>query len=286
MRDPRKRGAFPISNGMKLLIANWKMNMPDLNGWKNFSAPQNVEVVICPPFPYLDDVRKAVKTKLGGQDVFWENPPTGGGAFTGEISPSILKEKGVEYVLIGHSERRHWLGETDEMINKKVLAALRAGLSVVLCVGESGDVRKKGIEAAKEFVGKQLQMDLKGIENYKLSAKGGSPPEADGPLAHASGGKIDDWKLTIAYEPIWAIGTGKPDKPEDSNEMVRFIKKTLNSKPYNLNPRVLYGGSVTSKNAEEFLDQKEIDGALVGGASLNCKEFQKIIEVCATISQG
>jgi len=243
---------------MKLLVGNWKLNTPNLEEWKTFSAPKNVEVVICPPFPYFAEVKKNIKTKLGAQDVFWEES----GAFTGEVSPGMLKERGAEYVIIGHSERRHWLGETDEMINKKVRTSQKAGLNVILCVGESGEIRKKGIDAAKEFVANQLKKDLTGLKSSVISRKS---------------------ELIVAYEPIWAIGTGNADKPEDSAEMAEFIKKTLSAKPYTLNPKVLYGGSVNSQNAKAFLVQKDIDGALVGGASLDPKEFQKIAEIASRV---
>ncbi len=172
---------------------------------------------------------------------------------------NVFKNLGVKYVIIGHSERRRLLGETDEMINKKVLASLADGLKVILCVGESAEVRQKGIEAAKKFIANQLEKDL-------LPA---SKPCALNP------------NIVIAYEPIWAIGTGTPDTPEDSSEMAKFIKKILTSKPYTLNPAVLYGGSVTSKTAGQFLEQKEIGGALVGGASFDPEEFGKIVEIAA-----
>ena len=166
----------------------------------------------------------------------------------------------MDYVIIGHSERRRWLHETDQMINKKVLAALRAKLKVILCVGEPLSVRKKGLQAAKNFVKNQLQKDLKNIYNLK-------------PKTH---------NLIIAYEPIWAIGTGKPDDPAETAEMSRFIKEYLKPKTYNLKPKVLYGGSVTSLNIGRILEYNEIDGALVGGASLKANEFKKIIQ-CKSI---
>ncbi len=231
---------------MKLIVANWKLNTPNLVEWKSFSAPKNVEVVICPPFPYFAEVKKSIKAKLGAQDVFWEES----GAFTGEVSPSILKEQGAEYVIIGHSERRHWLGETDEMINKKIIASVRDGLKVILCVGESKVIRKTGIEEAKKFIAEQLEKDLAGINKEDVKC------------------------VVVAYEPIWAIGTGIPDKPEDSAEMAQFIKMKTGA-------RVIYGGSVNSKNAADFLSHAEIDGALVGGASLDAKEFEKIAEIAA-----
>lgn len=230
----------------KLLVANWKMNLPQLNKWKRFSAPKNVEVVICPPFSYLRETKEVLgrPLKLGAQDVFWEEK----GAFTGEVSPSMLKNSGVEYVIIGHSERRRWLGETDEMVNKKVLAALNAGIKVILCVGEPKEVRKRGLGAAKKFVGNQLIKDLRSVK------------------------KKD--QIIFAYEPIWAVGTGVPDKAEDSAEIAAFIKSKTGGK-------VVYGGSITSKNARGFFERKEIWGALVGGASLNAKEFNKIISIAS-----
>lgn len=232
----------------KLLVANWKMNVPNLKSWQNFRAPKNVEVVICPPFPYLRQVARDTRQgiKIGGQDVFWEDK----GAFTGEVSSAMLKDLKAGYVIIGHSERRRWLGETDEMINKKVLAALRAGLKVILCVGEPLAVRRKGLSDAKRFIINQLRHDLLGLKKSKI---------------------------VVAYEPIWAIGTGRADKPADTAEMARFIKEFLRSKFHILNSRVLYGGSVNSKNAEQFFKMDKIDGALVGGASLNSVEFAKIL---------
>ena len=214
---------------------------------------KGVEVVLCPPFTWLTDLSHKLKfVSWGAQDTFWEER----GPFTGETSPAMLKNSKVDYVIIGHSERRRWLHETDQMINKKVLAALRAKLKVILCVGEPLSVRKKGLQAAKNFVKNQLQKDLKNIYNLK-------------PKTH---------NLIIAYEPIWAIGTGKPDDPAETAEMSRFIKEYLKPKTYNLKPKVLYGGSVTSLNIGRILEYNEIDGALVGGASLKANEFKKIIQ--------
>lgn len=213
---------------------------------KAISKSKN-DIIIAPPFPFLAAAKKVIKrAKLGAQDDFWNS----GGAHTGKVSPTMLKNSGVKYVIIGHSECRA-IGETDEMINKKVKATLKAKLKPVLCVGEHLETRKKGMAAAKNFVKTQLKKDLKGV----------------------SSGVI------IAYEPIWAISTNKnaqPDKPENSLEMIKFIKFSLATKPYTLYPKVLYGGSVTSKNAKSFLQYKEIDGALVGGASLKPDEFGKI----------
>jgi len=232
----------------KLIVANWKMNpQTEQQAIRLARAEDQKGVVICPPFPFLDGVKgKLKKADLGAQDLFWEDPPTGGGPYTGEVSVLMLKRLGARYVIIGHSERRRWLGETDEMINRKVVSAARGGLKVILCVGEPLSVRKKGLYAAKQFVKSQLRKNLKSVR---------SP-------------------VIIAYEPIWAIGTGKPDRPEDTLTMVRFIKGVAGS-----SCRVLYGGSVTSQNVKSFLCYKEMYGALVGGASLKAQEFRKIITI-------
>ena len=184
---------------------------------------------------------------LGAQDVFWEDQ----GAYTSEVGPAMLRSLGAKYVIVGHSERRKFAKETDAMINKKIALAVRDGLKVILCVGEPLSVREKGADVAKKFVAQQLLKDLKGI-----SLKPGS--------------------LYIAYEPIWAIGTGRSDKPEDAREMAVFIKSLL-KKTKHATAKFLYGGSVNGKNAADYVQLKEIDGALVGGASLKAEEFKKII---------
>ena len=229
----------------KLLVANFKMHAPDARTWTGFRAPKGAEAVICPPFPYLDTFARKKNFRLGAQDVFWENLRSGG-AYTGEVSAAMLKDFGVEYVIIGHSERRAF-GETDGIINKKMKTALSAGLKIIFCVGESREIRRKGIAAAKIFVRSELRAGLSGVKKKFLKG------------------------ITIAYEPIWAIGTGNPDTPKSAAEMADYIKKLL---PVH----ILYGGSVNSGNAKRFLVQKEIDGALVGGASLDPKEFKKIVE--------
>lgn len=238
---------------------------------------RNLELVVAPPFVYLSEFKNSrprlgfggrVKTKklknlkLGAQNVFWENPRFGGGAYTGEISVEMLKNLSVEYVVVGHSERRKYLGETDEMINKKVLSGLKAGLKVVLCVGEDLSVRKAGKKAVENFIESQLEKDLKGVSKLPIT----------------------NYKLLIAYEPLWAIGTGHSDTPEDAVEMIKFINKRLNVKCQKLKVKVLYGGSVDSKNAGDFLKHSEIDGALVGHASLKAGEIKKIILKVADIN--
>ncbi|MBI4094846.1 MAG: triose-phosphate isomerase [Candidatus Liptonbacteria bacterium] len=237
----------------KLLVANWKLNpIRETEAVRLARASDAKGVVICPPFPFLKAVGKILRrAKLGAQDMFW----TEQGAYTGEVSPQMLKKAGVEYVIVGHSERRRWLHETDEMIGKKVVAALKAGLSVVLCVGEPISVRRKGLAAAKRFAGTQLRKDLGGVSHL---------------TSHIS-------HLVITYEPLWAIGTGRADNPRDSAAMAHFIKKMCASRFALRDLQVLYGGSVTSKNIRRIFEYNEIAGALVGGASLNAAEFRKII---------
>ena len=244
----------------KLIIANWKSN-PDSPGRAVVLAKKidliakkfkTTEVVIAPPAPFLMPVGSAIKfAKLGAQDVFWEDV----GAYTGETSWHQFKHLKVNHVIIGHSERRRLLKETDEMINKKVLACLKHDLGVVLCVGEPKSIRARGILEVKKFIAGQLGKDLKN-------------------LSHIAG----RMSLVIAYEPIWAIGGGRPDEPQEAAEIISFIKNLLLITYYLPSPRVLYGGSVNQKNASSFLSRKEIDGALVGGASLKPQEFLKIIE--------
>ena len=252
----------------KLIIANWKMNPSTIKEanklFDSLLAVKNndskIEVVVAPPFVYLNNLitKKLKNLKLASQDVFWEEK----GAYTGEISPKMLKDLGVDYAIIGHSERRKYAVETDEMINKKVIAALKGGLKAILCVGEPLEVRKKGKKDAMDFVKNQLQKDLKNVFSLPINQ-----------LTN---------KLIVAYEPIWSIsssGTGFVCSPDDALEMVKYIKKLLTTNYQLLTPRVLYGGSVESKNIQGFLKHNEIDGALVGGASINAKEFKKIVEL-------
>ncbi|MEK7574286.1 MAG: triose-phosphate isomerase [Patescibacteria group bacterium] len=238
----------------KIIIANWKMNpVSSKEAESLFSSLKkeiknikDIETVICPPFIYLANFLKS-KTKnlkLGSQNCFWENQ----GAYTGEISPLMLKNLGVEYIIIGHSEQRNYSGETDEMIAKKIKAVIENGLTPVLCVGETLEQKKN--ELAKKIIEKQLEQGLF---------------------------LISDSKIIVAYEPVWAIGTGNDCQPEEASEMIRFIKYLLNSKFHILNSRVIYGGSVDSKDIADYLKYPEIEGALVGGASLGIEEFKKII---------
>jgi len=239
-----------------LIIANWKCNPTTLeeakslfdsvkSGIKNF---ERVEMVICPPFVYLAtrDKQQATGIKLGGQDCFWEEK----GAFTGEISPSMLKNLGCQYVIIGHSERRK-LGETDEMINKKIKAAIKAELKPILCIDETEKERKEG--RTFKILKNQLERVLKGILDSKFYILN---------------------SIVIAYEPIWAIDSGTPCPPSQAKEVLLFLQKS----PFLKEIPILYGGSVNSENAVSFIKKAGFQGLLVGSASLNPEEFIKIIE--------
>ncbi|HHZ01105.1 MAG TPA: triose-phosphate isomerase [Sedimentibacter sp.] len=241
----------------KLIAGNWKMNNNVEESLKLVEAlissklKEDVDVLICPPFTSLYPVIRELKNssiKTGAQNVHYEDK----GAYTGEVSPLMLKSLGVEYVIIGHSERRQYFGETDLIINKKVKACLRHGLKPILCVGETLDQREAGLE--KETVRNQLIKDLDGV--------------------------TDGSGLVIAYEPVWAIGTGKTATSTQANEMSSYIREVLAdifTAHIAENMKIQYGGSVNASNAKEILDQPHIDGALVGGASLKADEFIKII---------
>ncbi len=241
----------------KLIVANWKSNPNTASeAIKLAEASDFKNVVIAPPYPYLEQVGKLIKkASLGAQDVFQKD----GGPYTGEVSLSQLRDLKVKYVIVGHSERRKHLGESDEVINQKVKLVLSGRLKVILCVGEDWLTRRKGITAAKNFVANQLKKDLSG--NRKREAGSGN--------------------LFIAYEPIWAISSvsgNRADTPQDAAEVMKFIKRVLNTRYKVLDTKVLYGGSVDAKNADAFLNRKEIDGALVGNASLSSQSFKAIIK--------
>ncbi len=246
---------------MPLIAGNWKMNttLAEASALveeikERLDIIEGVEKVLCPPFVSLTLIKKLLhgsSIKLGAQNIYFEEK----GAYTGEVSPLMLS--GIcEFVILGHSERRQYFGETDEIVNKKVHTALKAGLTPILCIGE----KLEEMEARKteEVVTRQVNGALKGIESPQ--------------------------RLVIAYEPIWAIGTGRAATPEDANITIAIIRKTL-SHLYGdglaLETRILYGGSVTAANIFEFVIQPEIDGALVGGASLKAGEFLSIVEQSA-----
>jgi triosephosphate isomerase len=220
-------------------------------------AREKVTVAVIPPFVYLQSVVKAVSSTgvaVGAQDVYFEPK----GAFTGEISPGMLKDVGCTYVLCGHSERRHVLGESDELVGRKVTAAISGGLLPVLCVGELLEERDGG--RTEQVVARHLKTGLAGLSAEKVSA------------------------VTIAYEPVWAIGTGRTATPQQAQEVHAFIRNLL-AEMYDgdvaRETRILYGGSVKADNAQELMAQEDVDGLLVGGASLKADEFVKIIRAAA-----
>ncbi|MCL4405174.1 MAG: triose-phosphate isomerase [Patescibacteria group bacterium] len=230
---------------IKLLVANWKANPETLT--EAVRLAKNIDytgVVIAPPFPFLDGVRKVIhKAKLAAQNVFWSDGP-----YTGEVSANQLKKLGVRYAIIGHSERRRNLNEIDAIINKKVTAALNNSIKPILCVGEGPELHKSGDHSkVLRFIDNQLKLDLHGIRNPR--------------------------GVIIAYEPIWAIGTGNSDSTEHVSKVVALIKERLGS------VSILYGGSVNPNNADKFMSIAGISGALIGGASLKSSEFKKIISI-------
>lgn len=243
-----------------LIGGNWKMNkgIEETDEFAN-SIPKknidlnNVDVFIAPPFTSIPKAKEAfanLNIAVGAQNMFWEEH----GAFTGEISPKFLKELGVDWVIIGHSERRAIFKESDEWVRKKLNTALHFGLKVVICIGETEEEREEGRE--KKVVERQIKGAIQGLE-------------------------FDTSMVSIAYEPIWAIGTGKTAKPSDAEEMHGFIRELLGGKGEEI--RIIYGGSVKVHNAEDLLKQKNIDGALIGGASLDAESFSEIINIAGKI---
>jgi triosephosphate isomerase len=250
----------------KLIAGNWKMNTHVASA---IALAQNVaaragevgpaDLLVCPPFVYLTAVAGALRSSnvaLGAQDMCHEPD----GAFTGEISAAMLKDCGCKYVILGHSERRHILGETDEVVNKKTLAALAADLTPIVCVGELLAEREAGQTAA--VIKRQFE----------------------GSLADVSPEQIE--KIVVAYEPVWAIGTGKVATPAQAEEVHADLRRLLTER-YNERSakqvRILYGGSVKPSNAAELLAQPNIDGALVGGASLKAEDFLGIAAAGAAL---
>lgn len=245
------------------VAGNWKMNMNSqtsvelarsIASGSVETAGQNVTVAVCPPFVYLQAVSKALSSSniaVGAQDIYFEPA----GAFTGEISASMLKDVGCSYCICGHSERRHVLGESDELINRKVTAAIAGGLLPILCVGEL--IEERQASKTNEVVTRQVKEGLASLSAEKLQA------------------------VTIAYEPVWAIGTGLTAMPEQAQEVHYFIRKLL-AQMYDDKSaeeiRILYGGSVKPGNAADLMNQKDIDGSLVGGASLKADDFLAIIQ--------
>jgi triosephosphate isomerase len=245
----------------KILAANWKMNLTHLEAESymhtflgEIGEVDDVEIVMIPPFtsiPVLAQIsEKAPFIRIGAQNMYWERS----GAYTGEISATMLRVLFVKYVVIGHSERRMLFGETDETVNRKVHSALEAGLRPIVCVGESTTERDN--DEIETVLRRQLELGLK-----DLSVK-------------------DAAEIVIAYEPIWAIGTGRTATPAQAEEAHRFIRSVL-GKMFGTGAaarvRIQYGGSVKPENAQELMRQSDIDGALIGGASLDPHSFAKII---------
>jgi len=245
---------------LPFIAGNWKMNKTvgealDLVRQlkASISRIEGVEVAVAPPFTALYAVRKELEgstIRLAAQNLFWEEK----GAYTGEVSPPMLKEMGCHYVILGHSERRQFFGETDETVNRKIKAALGQDLSVIFCIGETLKEREEG----KTFsvIEKQVTGGLKDI------------------------GKEEMRRIVVAYEPVWAIGTGKTATPEQAEEVHRFIREKLGklfSREIAEGVRIQYGGSVTPENIKGLMGQENIDGALVGGASLKADTFSKIV---------
>ncbi len=242
-----------------IIAGNWKMYktldeaLKLVDEIRKEAEKTDVEVVVCCPFTVLGEAKKVIegsKLKLGAQNMHWEDE----GAYTGEISAIMLKDLGVDYVIIGHSERRQYFKETDEIVRKKVNKAIEKGLKPILCVGETLEERDQN----KTF-------DI--VKSQTLVA-----------LQNVSGDIMKD--LVIAYEPVWAIGTGKTASSQDANEVVAYIRSLLEEK-YGVDiseeVRIQYGGSVKPSNATEIMNEVDIDGALVGGASLKAEEFLQIV---------
>lgn len=252
-----------------LIAGNWKMNCGPaetaelLKGIKDGvgDIPEAVDGLVCPPSVSLttasDHLKEISGLSLGAQNVHFED----NGAFTGEVSTAMLQEANCEFVILGHSERRQHFGETDKTVNKKVNKVLEDGLKPVICIGESLDQRKKGEHQLR--VRKQVEAALIGVEEEDVD------------------------NIVIAYEPIWAIGTGEtatPEQAQEMHEMIREILTDLYTEDAAGRIQILYGGSMKPHNAEELLQQKDVDGGLIGGASLKADSFTKIINIADTLS--
>jgi len=245
---------------LPFMAGNWKMNktveeaLDLVRGLKaSLSGVKAVEVAVAPPFTALYAIHKELEGSpihLAAQNLYWEEK----GAFTGEISPLMLKEIGCHYVILGHSERRQFFGETDETVNRRIKAALARGLKVIFCIGETLKEREEG----KTFsvIERQVKGGLKGFGDQEMK------------------------NMVVAYEPVWAIGTGKTATPEQAEEVHRYIRgklEKLYSRQVSEEIRIQYGGSVTPENIKGLMNQPNIDGALVGGASLKADSFCKIV---------
>lgn len=245
----------------KLIAANWKMYKTCEQAREFMSAflplvlgHERDEICICPPFvniPAVVEAARGTRIAVGGQTMYWEKE----GAYTGEISASMLCGAGCTHVIIGHSERRQFFGETDDTVNRKVEVALEAGLTPIMCIGEVIEEREAGL--TEEVLRRQVARGLRGISGRKAA------------------------KLVVAYEPVWAIGTGKTATPELASEAHQAIRAAMSvalGKEVAERTRILYGGSVKPENATALMSEVEIDGALVGGASLDPQSFARIVK--------
>lgn len=249
---------------LPMIAGNWKMNKTTVEAvtlaqqisYQSDKAWEGVDVVLCPPYVDLKSVRNVLEfdhssIELGAQDVYWESE----GAYTGAISVSMLREVGCSYCIVGHSERRQVFNESDDEVNNKVKALFAGGIIPIVCCGESLDVREAG-ETLK-FVEGQVRAAFEGLASEQVA------------------------RSVIAYEPIWAIGTGRaatPDQAQETCEHIRSVVRDIAGDEAESMVRVLYGGSMNQGNAEMFLEQPDIDGGLVGGASLDAKSFGSIVE--------
>jgi triosephosphate isomerase len=252
---------YRMSTRMPLMAANWKMHftvdeavalVKELN--QGITRFDDREVVVAPPFTALAGVAAALADspmRLAGQNCYWESQ----GAYTGEISPPMLRHLGCDYVILGHSERRQYFGETDESVNRKIVASLAVDLACILCIGETLEERQAG--KTLDVLAKQLTEGLNGLKEEQTA------------------------NLVVAYEPVWAIGTGHTATPEQAQEAHAFIRDNLAKRFNNAvanHMRILYGGSVKPDNVDELMSQPDIDGALVGGASLKADSFTRIVD--------
>lgn len=244
-----------------IIAGNWKMNNTVAEATnllcelKPLVADAKAEVVVCVPYTAISscsEILKGSNIKLGAENVHWADK----GAYTGEISADMLLELGVEYVIIGHSERRQYFGETDETVNQRALQALKKGLKPIICVGETLEERESG--EVEKVLDRQVEKALMSIS------------------------KEDMKKVVIAYEPIWAIGTGKTATSDDANDTIKFIRskvaKLYDDKTAQESLRIQYGGSMNPKNVSQLMGMSDIDGGLIGGASLKAEDFSKVVK--------
>lgn len=252
-----------------VIAGNWKMYMGVTSSQelvnllkRDLYDIENIDIVVCPPFVLLSNISDMLVSSnisLGGQNLYWEKE----GAFTGEVSASMLKDVGCKYVIIGHSERRQYFGENNETVNKKIKSALGVSLVPIVCVGENLSERESG---------KTFEV----IKSHVLGAFNGFTPE-------------DVKKCIIAYEPVWAIGTGKVATGAQAQEVHKFIRNLIKeSFGEEVSSQIIiqYGGSVKPDNIEELIAQEDIDGGLIGGASLKADSFAKIVKIAAKHQKG